>query len=147
MSAEGKDQSVKEAETKVTDEKKNSVVSEKPQSSDPSSPPKEKTISDTGSDVKKNETDVKKDEKREDAPTPDRASSRGSEVDPSKAGDARPRSSESSGRPKSSGSVAGGGTTVTKGRRKKKLKVDPNAHAVTFTVTISLAIPTGNCLA
>nr|XP_022302036.1 uncharacterized protein LOC111110021 isoform X1 [Crassostrea virginica]XP_022302037.1 uncharacterized protein LOC111110021 isoform X1 [Crassostrea virginica]XP_022302039.1 uncharacterized protein LOC111110021 isoform X1 [Crassostrea virginica] len=51
----------------------------------------------------------------------------------------RPESSQSTGRPKSSGSDT---AQNLKGRRKKKMNVDPDARQVTFTITICIAVPT-----
>lgn len=63
----------------------------------------------------------------------------GSEMD-QKSVDTRPASSDPS-RPKSSTST--GMFVSSKGKKRRKAKVDPDAHQVTFTVTLSLAIPTG----
>ncbi|XP_062581954.1 uncharacterized protein LOC134243735 isoform X3 [Saccostrea cucullata] len=51
----------------------------------------------------------------------------------------RPVSSESTSRPRSSGSDT---VQPWKGRRKKKMNVDPDARQVTFTITICIAVPT-----
>ncbi|KAL3851656.1 hypothetical protein ACJMK2_015385 [Sinanodonta woodiana] len=54
----------------------------------------------------------------------------------------RPQSTDSSGRPKSSNS--GSVMFEAKPRKKGKGNVFIDGHQVTFTVTISMAIPTGN---
>ena len=61
-------------------------------------------------------------------------------------GTSRPRSSDT--RPKSSSSRGSGEVTFGAKSKKKKKKGDnliSEGHQVTFTVTISVAIPTGNC--
>ncbi|XP_056000936.1 uncharacterized protein LOC130048351 isoform X2 [Ostrea edulis] len=81
------------------------------------------------------ETNTKTEEETDKKTSPERSESRESDTDNKE----RPVSSQSTGRPRSSGSDA---AQTYKGRRKKKMNVDPDARQVTFTITICIAVPT-----
>lgn len=76
--------------------------------------------------------------------TPERSGSRRSRRESPGSVDSRPKSSDSLvlDRPKSSGSNA----SLGRNRRGKKGAVVDATHSVTFKVTVSLAVPTGNYL-
>ncbi|XP_069101496.1 uncharacterized protein [Argopecten irradians] len=96
-----------------------------------------------GSPREDNEQKIKQDEtageKRNNENPPEMTESSDTVPDgmPNKSSDTEPKSSE---RPKSGGSS--GVFVSAKGKRRKKTIVDPNAHIVTITVTISMAVPT-----
>ncbi|KAL5013481.1 hypothetical protein ScPMuIL_007751 [Solemya velum] len=76
--------------------------------------------------------------------TPDIGKQRSSKGSTSgtKSPDIRPQSTDSSGRPKSSSSADV--STSAKSRRKRRQQIGADAHSVTFTVVICMAIPTVN---